>query len=342
MLRQARLLCQQHCHVDAALPIQREGACLDEFFDQVGIRRCPQRHCTPKALYLALDVAKGLSAKRESQNLDPATEQGKVRPQEALDGFFDRRRRWHLEFHNQIEPSPQCWIDQLWVIGGSQQQSRCRPLVNLLQDHGHQPLEFTDVRVIAAAFGDCIDLVQQQDTGTTFGEIQRRAQVAATASQQAAHHGGQIEHVQRHAQLGRQPASRQRLAHPGLTNKDGRAGRGQTERGETRCLLALLDQLPKGLFQLGRQQRSLTIRGVLEYLQQRQARFVIHRQHLLRQRRRCHLAQRCPCPMRLGTKEQIHLFGQLRLSASVLSDQPRSKQTHVLRLLGERQSNNLG
>ncbi|WP_228762673.1 hypothetical protein [Xylella fastidiosa] len=47
-------------------------------------------------------------------------------------------------------------------------------------------------------------------------------------------------------------------------------------------------------------------------------------------------------PMRAGTKQQRHLLSQLRLSAPVLPDQPRSEEMHILRLLGERQPNKLG
>ncbi|MFE8346290.1 MAG: hypothetical protein ABGU97_00440 [Xylella fastidiosa subsp. multiplex] len=53
-------------------------------------------------------------------------------------------------------------------------------------------------------------------------------------------------------------------------------------------------------------------------------------------------AQQRTRPMRAGTKKQRHLLSQLRLSAPVLPDQPRSEEMHILSLLGERQPNNLG
>ncbi len=80
------------------------------------------------------------------------------------------------------------------MVRGGQEQAGVRPLVNLLEDHSHQALQLTDIRLIAASLGDGIDLVEQQNGLMPLGVIHRSAQVVASLAEETAHDRCQIEH----------------------------------------------------------------------------------------------------------------------------------------------------
>ena len=161
MLRKTGLLGQQHCQINTSLTFQDERARFDEFFDQVGVRSCTQCNGTPETLNFPLDVAERLAVEGKGQDVDPAAEQGIVRPQKALDRLFDGGYFRHLEVDHQVEAPPERRVDQFRMIGGRQQQSSGRPFINLLQDDGDQAFQFTNVGIVTATFGDGVNFVQQ-------------------------------------------------------------------------------------------------------------------------------------------------------------------------------------
>ncbi len=276
------------------------------------------------------------------QDVDPTGKEGVVRPQEALDGFLDALLIGRLELDHQVEAAPQRRIDQFRVVGGRQQYAAGGPFIDLLQDYSDKALEFAHVGVVAAPLGDGINLVQQQHAGLTLGEVDGGAQVGAALAQQAAHHGGQIEHVQRHFQLCGQPAGRERLADSGRPHKDCRTGGRETHGPEPIALPALCDELRQDLLDLTGQQWCVPRRLILEHLQKREAGFVVDRQALGRRRRRRQLAHGRDAAPWLRLQVQLELFGQVGCRAPVLADQPRREQAHVFRLLSQSQANHLG
>ena len=131
-----------------------------------------------------------MPGERKHKDVDPPAKKGVVRPQEALDGFLDGLFIGRLKLNHQIEATPQRRIDKLRVVGGRQQYAASGPFIDLLKDHRDQALEFAHIAVVAASFGDGVDLVQQQHAGLAFGEVDGGPQIGAALAQQAAHYGG--------------------------------------------------------------------------------------------------------------------------------------------------------
>ena len=71
VLGQAGLLGQHHRQIDAALPIERQRTRLHEVFDQISVGGRAQRHGTPEALHVALDVAERMAGECKHQDVDP-------------------------------------------------------------------------------------------------------------------------------------------------------------------------------------------------------------------------------------------------------------------------------
>lgn len=78
-----------------------------------------------------------------------------------------------------------------------QQDTRRRPVIDLLNEHGDKPLKFADFTAVVAALGDSIELVQKQNAVDRLGVFENVPEIAARATKKAAHDGRKIEDEKR-------------------------------------------------------------------------------------------------------------------------------------------------
>ena len=113
-----------------------------------------------QCVYAALDIRERLPLQAGGQYIDPRLKQFQVVAEKSLDGHGNRRCIWRIKFEDQIETSPQGWINQFRVIGGSQQKPAVWPLIDFLQHYSDQAFQFADIGLITASLGDGVDLIK--------------------------------------------------------------------------------------------------------------------------------------------------------------------------------------
>ena len=106
---------------------------------------------------------------------------------QAIDKFEDRLAFRHRKFDLHLEPSPNGGIEQIWMIGSSEQKSGGRPVVDLLQQHSDEPLQFTDLVAMDAlapsALRHLIGIYQHERDWNKAIEHARRLEQASGESQ---------------------------------------------------------------------------------------------------------------------------------------------------------------
>src|SRR2546427_5153060 len=82
------------------------------------------------------------------------------------------------------------------MVGCGNQQGCGLPIINRLQDHRYQALEFAHVAVIIAALGDRVELIKKQYTWLLLRMRQHSAHIGACLTKIATHHASQVQRQQ--------------------------------------------------------------------------------------------------------------------------------------------------
>src|SRR5262249_898623 len=104
---------------------------------------------------------------------------------------------WHSELNDGFESSPDRGVEQFLVVGCRDQKALSRPVVNLLQKHCYETLQFADFGIVIAPFGDSVELVKQENARQALGVVENVSNIVACAPKEAAHDRRKVENHER-------------------------------------------------------------------------------------------------------------------------------------------------
>jgi hypothetical protein len=88
-------------------------------------------------------------------------------------------RKWELD--KNVKAPPYGRIEQICVVGCSEQKGPLWPHVDFLQQYGNQPLKLANFGGIIAALGDRVEFIEKEDAPSLLGIVENPTDILTSA-----------------------------------------------------------------------------------------------------------------------------------------------------------------
>ena len=156
---------------------------------------------------------------------------------------LDRLRFRQGELDYDLEPPPYGRIEEFRMVRRRQEQTTRRPFVDLLEQHGDQAFQLSDLAAIVPALRHRVELIQEQDAVVITSKVQHRPYVAPGPPEERAHDRGEVQDGKGLRELASNPLGRECLSYARWPSEERGSRRVHAGQRQPLALLALANDL---------------------------------------------------------------------------------------------------